>query len=64
MAGAHISMTFGFRGPIDAHATACASGAHAIATAWQWIQLGMAEVVVAGGTESCVEDIAVAGFCR
>lgn len=63
-AAGFVSMAHGFRGPNCAPATACAAGAHAIGDAYRMIQRGDAEVALAGGSESCVNEIAMAGFAR
>jgi 3-oxoacyl-[acyl-carrier-protein] synthase II len=44
-------------------ATACASGAHALAAARRWIADGVADAVIAGGAEAAVTPLAFAGFC-
>ncbi len=61
-APAHISIRFGIKGPNLAVATACASGAHAIGTAFRAIQYGDIDVAVAGGVEATITPLAVAGF--
>ncbi|HET9394108.1 MAG TPA: beta-ketoacyl-ACP synthase II [Candidatus Rubrimentiphilum sp.] len=60
---AHISMHFGFRGPFFSAASACASGNDAIITAYNFIQVGDAPVMIAGGTEATISPLAVGGFC-
>jgi 3-oxoacyl-[acyl-carrier-protein] synthase II len=54
----------GFTGPNLAVATACATGAHAIGEGARYIRDGMADVVVAGGTEACVTPVTMAAFAR
>ncbi len=62
MASGQISITFGLKGPNCSIATACASGNHALGAALRFIQHGDAEVMIAGGAESCITPIAVSGF--
>jgi 3-oxoacyl-[acyl-carrier-protein] synthase II len=62
-ASAQISMQFGFRGPIFAVSSACASGNDAIVTAYNYILNGEVPVMVAGGSEATISPLAVGGFC-
>ena len=62
LASGHVSIRFGLRGPNHAVVTACASGTHAIGDATRLIQLGVSDIMVAGGAEAAVCRLGMAGF--
>jgi 3-oxoacyl-[acyl-carrier-protein] synthase II len=62
IAAGHISMRHGFRGPNFAVTSACASSTNAIMEAFNLIRLGMADVLISGGSEAVVSEAGVGGF--
>lgn len=64
LAAGHVSIKHKFRGPVTSVSTACAAGTHSIGDAFNYIRLGYADVMLAGGTEACITPLAIAGFGR
>ena len=62
LASGNVSIKYGFKGPNHCAVTACATGVHAIGDASRLIQLGDADVMVAGGAEATVFELGIAGF--
>lgn len=62
LAAGHISIDHGFRGPIGAPVTACAAGVQAIGDAARLIRAGEADIALCGGTEACIDLVALGGF--
>ncbi len=62
MISGHVSMRYGFKGPNLAVVTACTTGLHSIGEAGRHIEYGDADVMIAGGAESCMSPLGVGGF--
>ena len=59
-----ISLEIGAQGGVHSPASACATGAEAMAWAWRLLKSGEVDVVLAGGAEACIAPITVAGFVQ
>jgi 3-oxoacyl-[acyl-carrier-protein] synthase II len=64
LAAGQISMRFGARGPNSCVTTACAAGTHAIGDSFKIIQRGDADAMIAGGSESAITPLTIAGFAN
>lgn len=62
LAAGQVSMTYGLKGPNFCVTSACASGGHAIGEAADYIRQGLCDVMLAGGSEAVVTELAVGGF--
>lgn len=62
IAAGHISMKYGFRGPNFATVSACASSTNALIDAFNYIRLGMADAILAGGSEATITVAGIGGF--
>lgn len=63
IASGTVAIETGARGPNFGVVSACASGAHAIGEAFNWLRLGEADVMIAGGSEAALQTLAFSGFC-
>ncbi|MFO7849540.1 MAG: beta-ketoacyl-ACP synthase II, partial [Spirochaetia bacterium] len=59
----NVAMHYGIHGPAYTITTACASGTDALGNAFYSIQDGRSEVVITGGTEGCITELGIGGFC-
>jgi 3-oxoacyl-[acyl-carrier-protein] synthase II len=64
LAAGQISIRFGARGPNSCVTTACAAGSHAIGDSFKIIQRGDADAMIAGGSESAITPLTIAGFAN
>ena len=62
LAAGHVSIKYGFKGPLGAPVTACAAGVQAIGDAARMIRSGEVDVAICGGTEACVHPVSLGGF--
>lgn len=63
IAPAVIAVKYNAQGPCYSVVTACSSGPDAIGAAMRWIKLGVADVMITGGTEAPITHVGLAGFC-
>ena len=62
LAAGHVSIRYGFKGPIGAPVTACAASVQAIGDGVRMIRSGEVDVALCGGTEACINRVALGGF--
>jgi 3-oxoacyl-[acyl-carrier-protein] synthase II len=62
LAGGHISMRWGFRGPNFTTVAACASSTNALIDAFNYIRLGKADIFISGGSEAGINESGIGGF--
>lgn len=62
LASGWVTMTYGIRGPNFTISSACASGVHSVGEAYNYIRFGLMENMIAGGSESTISGMAIAGF--
>jgi len=63
IAAGQVAIHFGLKGVNFATVSACASGAHALGVALNLLKNGVTDIAIAGGTESCITPLSLAGFC-
>jgi 3-oxoacyl-[acyl-carrier-protein] synthase II len=66
MAAGQTAIQTGAKGPNSCSVTACAAGSNAIGDAFRWVQRGLAQAMICGGTEAAITPLSIAGFvaCR
>jgi 3-oxoacyl-[acyl-carrier-protein] synthase II len=62
LAAGHVSIKYGFKGPLGAPVTACAAGVQAVGDAARMIQSGEVDIAICGGAEACVHPVSLGGF--
>ena len=62
LAAGQVAIAHGLKGPSYCTTSACSSGAHAIGEASEWIRRGKVDVMIAGGSESTITPVGIAGF--
>ncbi|MCE3252320.1 MAG: beta-ketoacyl-[acyl-carrier-protein] synthase [Cellvibrio sp.] len=62
LAAGHVSIKYGFKGPLGAPVTACAAGVQAIGDAARVIRAGEVDVAICGGAEACIHTVSLGGF--
>lgn len=63
LASGHLSLKYGLKGPNYCTTSACSSSAHALGESFRLIQMGHQDIMLAGGAEAVVCELAVGGFC-
>lgn len=64
MAAGHVSIKHGLQGPLSSVATACAAGLHSVGDAYHFIRFGLADAMLAGGSDACIDTLSIVGFNR
>ena len=62
IAPGHISIKYGLRGPNFSTVSACASGTNALIDSFNYIRLGMADIIISGGSEAIINEAGMGGF--
>jgi 3-oxoacyl-[acyl-carrier-protein] synthase II len=62
LAAGQVAIAFGLRGPSYCNTSACASSAHAVGEAFEWIRHGRTHIMLAGGAESTITGLGIGGF--